>query len=102
MRKDLVKYNRAEKEVMKVLTNKKTIYELTVWVRDHAKYLEWFCNCPKKEISEVLSRYMSLSYQLYQKGLNNNKEAVDDFRHLSMLATLAMEECCGGDKYESI
>jgi hypothetical protein len=91
--RDMPRNVKAEQEVLKVLQGKKTIYELTVWVRDHAQYLKWFRNYPAKEIDEILTRYMNLSYQLYNKGLDADEEAVKDFRHFSMITTLALEEC---------
>lgn len=83
----------AEKYVMSVLAHKKSIYELTFWVRNHAQYLKWFCNYPQKTIDEVLVPFMNLSNHLYNKGLNKDKQAVDEFRHLSVITTLALEEC---------
>ncbi len=78
---------------MSVLANKTSIFELPVFVREHAQYLAWQENYSQRELEDVLNPYMNLSCGLYNKGLNKDEEAVEEFRHLSYLAIIELEKC---------
>ena len=89
----MIKNPCAKEAISLVLSTKKSIYELTRWVKEHADYLKWGCNYPEEELNEIINSYMEMSLFLYNKGLNTDEETVEDFRHLSVLAVLELENC---------
>ncbi len=51
--------NRAKDEINKCLEGK-SIFEMTVWIRDHAQFLEWFCHYNEAKIEVIMQTCMSL------------------------------------------
>ena len=84
-----MKLNEVEKVIMNVLEEKKSIYELAVWTRDHAQYLKWFCNY--KNTDRVVNEVLKLA-QLMRE--DETKEKVDEFRYLCVKAVIELETNC--------
>ena len=81
-----------EKEINKHLEGK-SIYEMTVWVRDRAQHLKWFCNYNESKINATIQPFMDVSYFLYQ-NFRDDLDVVDDFRALCVSCVLQLEMNC--------
>ena len=90
------KYNRstvqAENE-LRQLFEEKSVYEMTVWVRDHAQYLKWFCNYDETKIDTTVQVLMSVSHLVYQK-YNDNPDVVENFREFCIACVIELEINC--------
>ena len=83
----------AEKIALAMLKPKKSIYEITVFTRDHAQYLKWQCNYNAQAIDKIMCTYMSIARYMYEH-FNDSKEALKDFRVLSAVVITQLELDC--------
>ena len=70
-----------------------SIYEMTVWVRDYAQYLKWFCNYDKDKIEATLQQFLSVSYYLHE-NFKDDRNAIEDFKELCVVCVLELEQNC--------
>ena len=70
-----------------------SIYEMTVWVRDHAQHLKWVCNYNKSKVDATIQPFMDVSYVFY-KNFRDDLDVVDDFRELCVSCVLQLEINC--------
>ena len=84
--------NSFEKEINKHLEGK-SIYEMTVWVRDHAQHLKWFCNYNESKINATIQPFMDVSYFLYQ-NFRDDQDVIDHFRELCVACVIDFETNC--------
>jgi hypothetical protein len=82
----------AQEEIRKCLEGK-SIFEMTVWVRDHAQYLKWFCNYNEAKIEVIVQTFMSIS-QFFHTNYSDNPEAVEDFRTFCVECIITLEIDC--------
>lgn len=82
----------AQKEIRKCLEGK-SIYEMTVWTRDHAQYLKWFCGYDETKIEAIMQPFMSLAFYMYEK-FKDDLNAIDDFRAFCVVCVLELETNC--------
>ena len=71
----------------------KSIYEMTVWVRDHAQYLKWFCNYDEFEIGARIQPFMNLSFFLHE-NFKNDLDAIKHFKTICEDCVLDLEINC--------
>ena len=71
----------------------KSIYEMTVWTRDHAQYLEWFCNYDENKIEAILQPFMGIACYVYE-NFKDNPQVIEDFRELCIACVLELETNC--------
>ena len=79
-------------EINKCLEGK-SIFEMTVWVRDRAQHLKWFYNYNESKINAMIQPFMEVSYFLYQ-NFRDYLNVVDDFRALCVSCVLQLEMIC--------
>ncbi len=89
-------YNRsttqAENELRQLFEGK-SVYEMTVWVRDHAQYLEWFCNYNEAKIDTIMQIFMGVA-QFFHTNYKDNTEAVEEFRTFCVKCVMKLEIDC--------
>ena len=84
----------AQKEIRKCLEGK-SIYEMTVWTRDHAQHLIWFCGYDKEKIEAIMKPFIQISYIYYTNyGDTNDYETIESFKALCITCVLAFEIDC--------
>ena len=81
-----------EKEINKHLEGK-SIYEMTVWVRDYAQYLKWFCNYNGVQIDSRIQPVMNFSFFLY-KHFKDDPLAIEEFREICVSCVIDIETNC--------
>ena len=86
------KFLRAEDELRRIFEDK-SIYEMSVWVREHAQYLKWFCGFNEAKIEAVIQPFMQLSFYLYN-NCKNDAEAIKDFREFCIKCIIELETNC--------
>lgn len=86
-------YKKATKFLNEVLSKKKTVFEMALWVRDHAQFLEWRCNYPHDKIYTIIQPYLEISNHLSEKGMGENKDVLRDFRMFSVETIIELEKC---------
>lgn len=82
----------AQEEIRKCLEGK-SIYEMTVWTRDHAQHLKWFCGYDEAKIEATLQPFMQISFYMYE-NFKHDINAIEDFRALCIACTLELETNC--------
>ena len=83
---------RAKKEINDCLEGK-SIFEMTVWVRDYAQHLKWFCNYDEDKIEATLQQFLNISYYLHE-NFKDDPIAIDDFRALCVACVIDLETNC--------
>ena len=86
------KHIKAHKEILKCLEGK-SIYEMTVWVRDYAQHLKWFCGYDEAKIEEIMQPFMSIA-QFFRMNCKDNTEAIEDFRTFCVKCVVKLEIDC--------
>ena len=71
----------------------KSIYEMTVWLRDHAQHLKWFRNYNGAQIDSRIQPVMSFSYFLY-KHFKDDPIAIEEFREICVSCVIDIETNC--------
>ena len=84
--------DRAKEEAIKCLEGK-SIYEMTVWTREHAQYLKWFCGYNSNKIETILQSFMRISYYMYE-NFKDDCNAIEDFRAFCVACVLELEMNC--------
>ena len=84
--------DRAKNEIVKCLEGK-SIYEMTVWTRDHAQYLKWFCGYDSNKIETILQSFMRISYYMYE-NFKDDCNAIEDFRAFCVACVPELEMNC--------
>ena len=79
-------------EVSKCLEGK-SIYEMTVWTRDHAQHLKWFHNYDEEKIEAIIKPFLGIAYYLYE-NFKDDCDAVEDFKALCIVCVLELEMNC--------
>ena len=79
-------------EVSKCLEGK-SIYEMTIWVRDHAQYLKWFCSYDEFEIDARMQQFMNFSFFLHE-NFKNDRDAIKHFKTICVDCVLDLEKNC--------
>ena len=82
----------ARNEVIKCLAGK-SIFEMTVWTRDHAQYLEWFCNYDENKIDALMRPYMSLA-QYLSDNVGDDPDATEQFKAICADLVIKLEISC--------
>ena len=82
----------ARNEVIKCLAGK-SIFEMTVWTRDHAQYLEWFCNYNENKIDALMRPYMSLA-QYLSDNAGDDPDATEQFKAICADLVIELEISC--------
>ena len=70
-----------------------SIFEMTVWVRDHAQYLKWFGNYNKTMIDDRVQAIMSFSHFL-SANYRDEQSVIDGFRELCAVCVIDLETNC--------
>lgn len=84
--------NRAKDEINKCLEGK-SIFEMTVWVRDHAQYLKWFQNYNATKIEATMEPFMKIAFFLYE-NYKDDPTVLEDFKALCVVCVLELEHNC--------
>ena len=71
----------------------RSIYEMTVWTRDYAQHLKWFCSYDANKIEAILQPFMRISYYMYE-NFKDDRNAIEDFRALCVACVLELETNC--------
>ena len=71
----------------------KSIYQMSVWTRDHAQFLKWYCNYDGKKIDDVIQSYLALG-QYMNEHFRNDVDAINDFKELSIKCIEELEINC--------
>jgi hypothetical protein len=79
-------------EIRKYLEGK-SIFEMTVWVRDRAQYLKWFCNYNEAMLDARVQAIMSFSHFL-NTNYRDDQNVIDDFRELCVACAIDLETNC--------
>ena len=82
----------AKNEIRKCLEGK-SIYEMTVWLRDHAQYLKWFCNYNECEIDSRIQPVINFSFFLY-KHFKDAPIVIEEFREICVACVIDLETNC--------
>ena len=82
----------AQEEIRKCLEGK-SIYEMTVWIRDHAQFLEWFCHYNEAKMEVIMQAFMSIA-KFFHTNYSDNLEAVEDFRTFCVKCVMKLETDC--------
>ena len=83
---------KTQKEILKCLEGK-SIYEMTVWIRDHAQFLEWFCYYNEAKIEVIMQTFMSIA-KFFHTNYSYNLKAVEDFRTFCVKCVMKLEIDC--------
>ena len=83
---------KAHKEIRKHLEGK-SIYEMTVWTRDHAQFLKQFCDYNESKIDAIMEMFMSVA-RFFHTNYKDTPEAVKDFRRFCVRCVLKLEIEC--------
>ena len=83
---------KAKDELRKILENK-SIYETTVWIRDHAEYLKWFCNHDEAKIDKRLQSIMVFS-RFLRENFRDNPLATEEFKEICIDCVIDLETNC--------
>ena len=86
------KHSKAQKEIRKCLEGK-SIYEMTVWVRDHAQFLKQFCDYNESKIDAIMQMFMSVA-KFFHTNYKEAPEAIDDFQKFCVRCVLKLEIEC--------
>lgn len=83
-----------QEEIRKCLEGK-SIYEMTVWTRDHAQHLIWFCGYDKEKVEAIMKPFIQISY-IYYKNYGNecDAETIESFKALCIVCALGLETDC--------
>ena len=92
MRKKIKANTTAQEEIRKCLEGK-SIYEMTVWTRDHAQFLEWFCNYDEAKIDVVMQSFVGIA-QFFHTNYKDSAEAIEDFRTFCVECIITLEIDC--------
>ena len=84
--------DRAKNEINKCLEGK-SIFEMTVWVRDRAQHLKWFCNYNEAMLDVRVQAIMSLAHFL-NTNFRDDQNVIDDFRELCVACAIDLETNC--------
>ena len=84
--------NLDKNEINKCLEGK-DIFDMTVWVRDHAQYLKWFGNYNESKLDSVLQPFMKYSFFLYT-NFREDVNAIELFRALCVDCVIDLENKC--------
>ena len=79
-------------EIRKCLEGK-SIYEMTVWIRDRAQFLEWFCHYNEAKIEVIMQTFMSIA-KFFHTNYSDNLEAVEYFRTFCVKCVMKLETDC--------
>lgn len=71
----------------------RSIYEMTVWTRDHAQHLKWFCSYDEEKIDAIIQPLMSISHHI-RENYQDDLEAKEFFKNLCVLCVLQLEITC--------
>jgi hypothetical protein len=82
----------AQEEIRKCLEGK-SIYEMTVWTRDHAQYLKWFCNYDEAKLDAIMQTFMGIA-RFFHTNYNDNAEAIEGFRTFCVECVVKLEIDC--------
>ena len=83
---------KAQKEIRKCLEGK-SIYEMTVWVRDHAQFLKQFPDYNESKIDAIMQMFISVA-QFFHTNYKDTPEAIDDFQKFCVRCVLKLEIEC--------
>ena len=81
-----------QEEIRKCLEGK-SIYEMTVWTRDHAQYLKWFCNYDEAKLDAIMQTFMGIA-RFFHMNYNDNAEAIEEFRTFCVECVVKLEIDC--------
>ena len=70
-----------------------SIFEMTVWVRDHAQSLKWFGNYNEAKIDYRVQAIMSFS-SLIRENFRDDPIATDEFREICIECVIDLETNC--------
>ena len=93
MAKNKNKYKESTKFLNQLLSTKKSIFEMALWVRDHAQFLEWRCNYPTEKILPIIKPYLDVSNYLCANGMGENGDALREFQKFSVETVIKLEKC---------
>ena len=82
----------AQEEIRECLEGK-SIYEMTVWTRDHAQYLKWFRGYDKTKIEAIMEPFMVIAFYMYE-NFKDDLKAIEDFRAFCVVCALELETNC--------
>lgn len=78
---------------LRAIFKDKSIYQISVWTRDHAQYLKWHCNYNASKIEEVMQEFLTVGFFL-NENFRDNEEAISDFRELGIKTVKILERAC--------
>ena len=93
MAKNKNKYKESTKFLNQLLSTKKSIFEMALWVRDHAQFFEWRCNYPTEKILPIIKPYLDVSNYLCANGMGENGDALREFQKFSVETVIKLEKC---------
>ena len=83
-----------QEEIRKCLEGK-SIYEMTVWTRDHAQHLIWFCGYDKEKVEAIMKPFIQISYIYYTNyGNEYDAETIESFKALCIVCVIGLETDC--------
>ena len=88
-----MKINKNYKQELLAIFKDMSIYQMAVWVRDHAQFLKWYRNYDDRKIDDVIQRYLALG-QYMNEHFRNDVEAINDFKELSIKCVEELEINC--------
>lgn len=83
---------KAKDELRKILENK-SIYETTVWIRDHTQYLKMFCGYNESEIDKRLQAIKVFSH-LLSENFRDDPIATEEFKEICIACAIDIEANC--------
>lgn len=93
MLKNFEEYKYKEEFLEDLFGEMKSIFEITVWVRDHANFLNWRCNYPIDKIIPIINGYLGISKYLTDNGFDENPNIIKEFRIFSIETAIKLELC---------
>ena len=88
-----MKKNENYRQELLDIFNGMSIYQMSVWMRDHAQYLKWFRNYDERKIDDVIQRFLALG-QFMSDNFRDDVEAISDFKELSIKCVEELEINC--------
>ena len=93
MLKNFEEYKYKEDFLEDLFGEMESIFEMTVWVRDHANFLDWRCNYPTDKIIPIINGYLGISKYLTDSGFDENPNIIKEFRIFSIETAIKLELC---------
>ena len=78
---------------LRTIFKDKSIYQISVWTRDHAQYLKWHCNYNANKIEEVMQEFLTVGFFL-NENFKDDEGAINDFRELGITTVKTLELAC--------